>query len=161
VLSPDGRYRYLLTRRVGPGHDTATFIMLNPSTADATVDDPTIRKCVGFSRRWRCGVLRVVNLFAFRAADPSILKAADDPIGPENSRWILRMLRTAEQSGGQSIVVCAWGVHGAFQNQDVTVLRLLHGRAIRLMSLGITKHGYPRHPLYAPYSSRRIGLAPI
>src|SRR5262249_40146014 len=105
VFSTDGRYRYLLTRRVGPGRKSATFIMLNPSTADATADDPTIRKCIGFARRWRCGVLRVVNLFAFRATDPDVLKAAADPVGPENRRWILRSIRRTNRQ----IVVCAWG----------------------------------------------------
>jgi hypothetical protein len=159
VISPDGRYRYLLTRRVGPGRDSATFIMLNPSTADATADDPTIRKCIGFSRRWRCGVLRVVNLFAFRATEPGRLKAAADPIGPANLRWVLRAVRSAERSRGRSTVVCAWGVHGAFQDQDIAILRLLQARAFRVVALGLTKDGHPRHPLYAPYRSRRMPFA--
>jgi hypothetical protein len=157
VISPDGRYRYLLTRRVGPGRKTATFIMLNPSTANATVDDPTIRKCIGFSRRWRCGVLRVVNLFAFRATEPRVLKMAVDPVGPENLRWILRSVR----SRGRMTVVCAWGVHGEHRGQDTAVLRLFHGRAVRLVALGLTQDGHPRHPLYAPYSARPIRFRPI
>ena len=160
VISADGRYRYLLARRVGPGPNMATFIMLNPSTADATVDDPTIRKCIGFSRRWRCGVLRVVNLFAFRATDLGLLKAAADPVGPENLQWILRSVEDTEQPPVRSTVVCAWGVHGAHQNQDVAILRLLQRRAIPLVALGLTKDGHPRHPLYAPYSSRRIPFVP-
>src|SRR5437588_2477108 len=88
VFSPDGRYRYLLTRRLGRSRRVATFIMLNPSTADAINNDPTIRKCVGFARRWGCGLLQVVNLFALRATEPRVLRAAADPVGPENSRWI-------------------------------------------------------------------------
>ena len=130
--------------------------MLNPSTADATVDDPTIRKCIGFSRRWRCGVFRVVNLFAFRTTNPGCLKSVADPVGPENLRWILRSVDAAEGSRERSTVVCAWGVHGAHQNQDVAILGLLKRRTIRLVALGRTKDGYPRHPLYAPYSSRRV-----
>jgi hypothetical protein len=156
VVSPDGRYRYLLTRRVGPGRKTATFIMLNPSTADATVDDPTIRKCIGFSRRWRCGMLEVVNLFAFRATDPRHLKVATDPVGPANLYWILRTI-----AGAHGTVVCAWGVHGAHQDQDAEVLRWLRGRAIRLVALGLTRNGHPRHPLYAPYGSRLVNFRPI
>ena len=70
VISACGRYRYLLTRRVGPGTRAVTFIMLNPSTADATRDDPTIRRCIGFARSWGIGGVDVVNLFAFRATEP-------------------------------------------------------------------------------------------
>jgi hypothetical protein len=160
VISPDGRYRYLLTRRVSAARDTVTFIMLNPSTADATLDDPTIRRCIGFSRRWRCGVLQVVNLFAFRTSDPGCLKTVADPVGPENLRWILRSVDRAEHSRVRPIVVCAWGVHGRHRNQDLAILRLLKRRTIRLVALGRTKDGHPRHPLYAPYSSRRILFGP-
>jgi hypothetical protein len=134
--------------------------MLNPSTADATVDDPTIRKCIGFSRRWRCGVLRVVNLFAFRTTDPRCLKTVTDPVGPENLRWILRSVEAAERSRERSTVVCAWGAHGTHQNQDAAILRLLKRRTIRLVALGRTKDGQPRHPLYASYASRRIPFGP-
>src|SRR5262245_29507082 len=160
VFSADGRYRYLLTRRVGPGEKVATFIMLNPSTADASADDPTIRKCIGFSRRWRCGVLRAVNLFACRATDPSDLKAAADPVGPENLQWILRAVRRSERSAQRSTIVCAWGVHGTHRDQDAAMLRLLHEQAIRLAALGLTRDGYPRHPLYAPYEARPIHFRP-
>src|SRR3954454_15761859 len=92
VISACGRYRYLLSRQVGPGLRTATFIMLNPSTADATNDDPTIRRCIGFARQWGCGRLAVLNLFAVRATDPAEMKRADDPVGPENRDWFDRHL---------------------------------------------------------------------
>ena len=92
VLSPCGAYRYLLTRRFGPGKKLATFVMLNPSTADAERDDATIRKCVGFARSWGCAGLQVVNLFAFRATDPTDLRMADDPVGPENDVWLGRAI---------------------------------------------------------------------
>src|SRR4051812_26865304 len=105
VISACGRYRYLLTRQVGPGPRAATFIMLNPSTADATKDDPTIRRCIGFARQWGCGRLSVLNLFAFRATDPAAMKRADDPVGPENKDWFERILTDA----GEGRVVCGWG----------------------------------------------------
>src|SRR5262245_34051042 len=90
-FSRDRRYRYSLSRRFGDG-PTSVFIMLNPSTADAERDDPTIRKCVGFCRRWGVGELHVVNLFAFRAVSPFDMKKADDPVGPRNRRAIEQAL---------------------------------------------------------------------
>jgi hypothetical protein len=102
-LSPCGTYRYLLGRRVGEGDRTALFMMLNPSTADATEDDPTIRRCTGFARREGCGVLEVVNLFAYRATDPAELRTAPDPVGPANDHHIKAAL------GRVALVVVAWG----------------------------------------------------
>src|SRR3954453_788312 len=106
VISACGRYRYLLTRQVGPGTRTAVFIMLNPSTADATDDDPTIRRCIGFARQWGCGRLAVLNLFALRATDPAWMKQADNPVGPENRDWFDRTFPASHDGP----VVCAWGV---------------------------------------------------
>src|SRR5262249_54294569 len=87
VISDCGKYRYVLTRQTGAEVRSATFVMLNPSTADATLDDPTIRKCIGFAKNWRCGRLVVLNLFAFRATDPEVMKAEADAVGPENKSW--------------------------------------------------------------------------
>ena len=103
VLSPCGVYRYLLTRRLGRGAKVATFIMLNPSRADAEKDDATIRKCMGFASRWDCARLQVVNLFALRAADPAALRGVDDPVGPENTAWLGRAIEEARKGP----VVCA------------------------------------------------------
>jgi hypothetical protein len=147
VISACGRYRYLLTRRVGPGPRTATFLMLNPSTADATNDDPTIRRCLGFARRWGCKRLVVLNLFAVRATDPADMKRADDPVGPENPEWFDRTLRALVDGP----VVCAWGVHGAHLGRDQAVLGWLDGYDIKPLALGITREGHPKHPLYLSY----------
>lgn len=152
VISACGRYRYLLTRQVGPGARTATFIMLNPSTADASNDDPTIRRCIGYARQWGCGRLAVLNLFAFRATDPADLKRAEEPVGPENRAWIERTLR-GDAAGP---VVCAWGVHGEHLGQDLAVLGWLAQLGIRPLALGLTRDGHPRHPLYAPYSAELV-----
>jgi hypothetical protein len=146
VISACGRYRYLLTRRVGPGMRTATFVMLNPSTADAANDDPTIRRCIGFARRWGCGRLVVLNLFAVRATAPADMKRVADPVGPENEAWFDRTL--ADRGDGP--VVCAWGVHGRHRGQDGVVLGWLDGLGISPLCLGSTRGGHPRHPLYLP-----------
>jgi hypothetical protein len=129
--------------------------MLNPSTADAERDDPTIRRCVAFSRLWGCGKLQVVNLFAFRATNPRDLRLAEDPVGPENSRYV----KEAVEAAGP--VVCAWGVHGGHLDQDLAMLRWLAEVGARPMALAVTKDGHPKHPLYVrsdtqlmPFSGR-------
>jgi hypothetical protein len=152
VISTCGRYRYLLTRQVGPGLRTATFIMLNPSTADATKDDPTIRRCIGYARQWGCGRLAVLNLFAFRATDPADLKRAVEPVGSENRAWFDRKLR----AGHDGPVVCAWGVHGEHLGQDGVVLGWLDALGVRPFALGLTRDGHPRHPLYLPKGAELV-----
>ena len=141
TLSPDGRYRYRLGRRWAEGA-TVTWIMLNPSTADAANDDPTIRRCTDFTKRWGYGGLTVVNLFALRATDPRALRRAyDQPIGlPDNDRHIV------EATASAALVVAAWGAHGTMYARDRQVRMLLDGRAVHC--LGTTKAGQPRHPLY-------------
>jgi len=115
--------------------------MLNPSTADATIDDATIRRCIGFACTWGFGALEVVNLFAYRATDPATLRRVVDPIGPQSDRYLLAMRQRA-----QTIVV-DWGNHGDWQNRDQAVLRLLGARR-DIYCLGKTLSGHPRHPLY-------------
>ncbi|MFL5328252.1 MAG: DUF1643 domain-containing protein [Gemmataceae bacterium] len=146
-----GRYRYRLTRHWGVG-PRVTFVMLNPSTADAERNDPTIRKCIGFAQRWGCGRLQVVNLFALRATSPAELRRVSDPVGPRNRGMIERVL--AEPGG---IVVCAWGVHGQLMEQgDKVAAWLEHIGNRELMCLGRTSAGHPRHPLYLPYTANLI-----
>jgi len=152
IVSSCGRYRYVLTRRLAAGRRTATFILLNPSTADASRDDPTICRCLGFARRWRCGRLVVLNLFALRATNPAELKQAADPVGPDNATWFAEMLR--ERAPGP--IICGWGVHGALDSQDRVVHALLAKLRLRPRTLGVTLAGHPRHPLYVPYSARLV-----
>jgi hypothetical protein len=153
-ISRCGKYRYVLTRRVGEGDRTAAFIMLNPSTADAIRDDPTIRKCIGFARKWGCGRLIVLNLFAFRTKSPSLLKRVRAPVGPRNEDWFKRTLANRNQPCLVGPVVCAWGDYGSHRDQDRTVLGWLDDLGIEPLALRLTKHGHPYHPLYAPYSAR-------
>lgn len=138
VLSADGLYRYELARTWS---DTApvTFVMLNPSTADASLDDPTIRRCIGFARAWGHGGIRVVNLYALRSTDPKALWCAPDPVGPDNDEY----LRRAAASGGP--LIAAWGAN-ARPDRVAAVLALPGLEA--LQALGVTKAGQPRHPLY-------------
>jgi len=142
-ISDDGLYRYNLVRDWGDNEDPGMlFVMLNPSTADAVEDDPTIRRCINFAKREGCGYMEVVNLFAFRATDPKAMKAADDPVGPENDLVIRQALEDAD------IVVCAWGAHGSFKARDKVVLDIIHQSGHVPKALGVTQAGQPRHPLY-------------
>jgi hypothetical protein len=150
IISADGRYRYHLSRRLDIGTDRiATFIMLNPSTADHLGDDTTIRRCVGFCRRWGCGELHVVNLFAVRATDPRDMREAAEPVGPENRAWVCRSAAIGD------LVVCAWGAHGTHRDQDLAVLRWIEDSCTPL-ALGVTRGGQPRHPLYMPYAAELV-----
>lgn len=143
-LSADGMYRYSLTRRWSPVPvpQFDLWIMLNPSTADAEQDDPTIRRCIAFSRSWGADGLRVVNLFALRSTDPALLSRHPDPVGPDNDATLRSMAHVTRQLGGR--VVCAWGAHPMAAERARTVRRLI-GAAV---CLGTTKAGAPRHPLY-------------
>lgn len=144
VISQCKKYRYSLSRTWDETLPTACFIMLNPSTADAEKDDPTIRRCVGFAKRLGCGGLVVVNLFAWRATDPARLAAVPDPIGPENDSHILRA------ATGCSLVVAAWGTNvpvlHCYRPADVKKLVMAVGAS--LTCLRKTKGGAPGHPLY-------------
>src|SRR3954471_10304152 len=105
-LSSDGVYRYTLSRLwdTDPVSPEMVWVMLNPSTADAAVDDPTIRRCIGFARLWGYAGIRVVNLFALRAADPKALLAHQDPVGPDNDHWLRAVT-------GERFTMAAWGSH--------------------------------------------------
>lgn len=137
IISECGTYRYTLSRCWDPPKPSCAFVMLNPSTADATQDDPTIRRCIGFAKAWGYGGVDVLNLFALRATDPSALRSHPDPIGPDNDEY-LRSLRGR-------FVVAAWGVHGALNGRGEAVRKMLGDR---LAVLGLTKDGHPRHPLF-------------
>jgi hypothetical protein len=119
--------------------------MLNPSTADAARDDPTVRRCIGFARSWGYGGLEVVNLFAYRATDPRALRRAADPVGPANRRHIAAAIANAR------LVIAAWGAD-ATAGDAAARLRALSRRELRC--LGLTRSGAPRHPLYVRATAR-------
>ena len=117
--------------------------MLNPSVADGKQDDSTIRRCVGFSKRWGYGGLIVVNLFALRATDPAELYCHDYPVGPRNESVLARTL----DQPSVKLVVAAWGSHGNLMDRDRIMLRMARDLGKAVMCLGTTKDGRPRHPL--------------
>ena len=154
-MSADGRYRFLLTRRTGFGNRAVMFVMLNPSTADAERDDPTIRRCINFAARWERGWLYVVNLSPLRATDPADLLRA----GPEPEEIWLENVRTILDTSARSdLVVAAWGVHGQAEGRAQRVLAALAGRC-EIHCLGTTRAGYPRHPLYLPVTEQLVRFA--
>jgi hypothetical protein len=156
TVSEDGLYRYRLWRECGGGsRSSVTFVMLNPSTADGSHDDPTIRRCVGFARRWQFQRLDVVNLFARRATDPRELSRVSEPVGPENDTHILDACRTAEW------VICAWGSRAFAQRRADDVARMLREAGIHLRCLRRSRHGRPWHPLYVSYGTRPISLGDL
>lgn len=156
-LSPCGTYRYHLTRTWAADEPVAAFVMLNPSTADAHEDDPTIRKCIGFAKRWGCGSIEVVNVFALRSTDPAgigrAILAGLDPVGPENDGAVEgAMLRAG-------LLVLAWGAN------DVGARgRAMYERARDLrretLCIGVTKDGSPRHPLMVAYATPLTAWTP-
>jgi hypothetical protein len=156
VVSRDGLYRYSLQRHwqnaALPG--TVVWIMLNPSTADGKADDPTIRRCVGFTERMGYGHLAVVNLFAYRTTHPTVMKSARgrgvDVVGPDNDDTIMRWCREA------ATIVAAWGASQAVDaGRALQVRRMLDDDPAcgPLHCLARTATGGPKHPLYLPNSA--------
>lgn len=143
TLSDDGVYRYRLDRIWDPDAPRALFIMLNPSTADATTDDPTIRRCRTFAHREQLGGFTVVNLYALRSPDPAALLDHPDPVGPDCDHHLLQAMRHPH------VAIAAWGAHPFAERRAEYVARLVvNATNTTLRCLGRTKHGHPRHPLY-------------
>lgn len=139
-ISEDGLYRYLLGRRWDDSLPGCVFIMLNPSTADGTQDDPTLRRCMSFAQKFGCGSLLVGNLYAFRATVPADLWKATEPTGGHrNTQTLTELLARG------SVAISAWGAQARQPRVD-EVLSI--PGADRLLALGFTKGGAPRHPLY-------------
>ena len=140
IISNCGSYRYRLERRIGAGSRTCLFVMLNPSKADATIDDPTITRCITYARAWGYDKLVVGNLFAFRTKYPTELKVAADPVGPENTKHLSKMFREAD------IVIAAWGNHGDHRGRAQEFREYTAKNGIDLHYLKLTKQGHPSHP---------------
>jgi len=140
-FSRDGRYRYTLGRRWAPGGRRVCFCLLNPSTADARVLDPTLTRCLGYARRWGYSCMDVVNAFALRSTDPAALRGDLDPVGPRNDAAIRRGGARAD------LVVAGWGVHATLGDRHQRVRSIL-ARVCDPQCFGTTKDGHPKHPLY-------------
>jgi hypothetical protein len=141
ILSPDHLYRYELIRVWDESLPRINWVMLNPSTADASKDDATIRRVINFSRAWGAGQIRVYNLFAFRATQPSELKKAPDPIGPDNDYYLSGI---PQHSGSR--VIFAWGSHGGhFPERVLQIQKRFDCSQVKVM--GWTANDQPLHPL--------------
>ncbi|TIX02022.1 MAG: DUF1643 domain-containing protein [Mesorhizobium sp.] len=141
TFSPCRTWRYRLERRWAPG-PKAAFILLNPSTADETKDDPTIRRCIGFAKAWGFGGLVLGNIFALRSTDPRGLYSHADPVGPGNDEALRGIAREAEK------VVCGWGTHGALNCRGRFALDVMREAGATPLALRVTGAGFPGHPLY-------------
>jgi hypothetical protein len=150
AFSPCRIYRYVLWRIWDESKPIVMLNGLNPSDADELIDDPTITREIDFVRRWGYGGFFKLNLFAFRSPKPEIMRLAADPVGPENDAYIIEYARRA------ALIVVCWGAAGYYRNRDTAVLKVLDG--LELYCLGLTKHGYPRHPLYLRAETRLIKM---
>jgi len=149
MFSKDLRYRYALSRVFPEFEEEAPvsicqFIMLNPSTADHDVSDPTVTRCMAYARRWGHTGLLVTNLFGLRATDPRELYKVDDPFGEGNKDFILSAAKQPEVER----VVCAWGTHGAYRDAGREMIEALVDAGIEPQVLKWTKDFHPAHPLY-------------
>jgi hypothetical protein len=151
VISECGKYRYHLWRRWDMDLPTMVWVMLNPSTADATEDDPTIRRCIGFAKREGCGGISVLNVFAYRATDPVELTKVADPVGPKNEAYLCY----ARNVSLMTILVCGWG-----KQRPGKVLREAYRNAGVILTcrnahcFGKNQDGSPKHPLYLPSNAK-------
>ena len=146
-------WRYLLWRGWNPYGKTVAFVGLNPSTADETKNDPTMRRCIDFCQRMKIdnkdvGCFIMLNLFAYRSTDPQGLRECADPIGSENDRYISETVHRVDR------VVVAWGAHSTpfMQERIATVAAMITNP----MCLGTTKSGQPKHPLYVPAKTQLV-----
>lgn len=144
TLSDDGFYRYTLARAWGPRPLGVLWIMLNPSTATAEEDDPTLRRCQAFTRAWGYDRLVVANLFALRSKNPVALRRAHDPVGPDND-WTLQQLLAGVDS---ALVIAAWGTNGGLRWRDAAVISMANRAGRTLHALELSAAGRPKHPLY-------------
>ena len=145
VYSPCEGYRYRLDRQWTDA-PPLTWIMLNPSTATEAANDPTIARCETRARVGGFGGVRIVNLFAWRATAPADLKRQPSPVGADNDAHLLAAC------AGAARVVAGWGTHGIHLDRAGQVLRMLRDNAVPIHTLGLTRQGHPRHPLYVPYA---------
>lgn len=140
ILDDSRTYRYRLWRTWDVDKPACAFIGLNPSTADETEDDPTLRRCIGYARAWGYGTVELGNLFGLRATDPAELREASDPVGPENDDHLRDICRDAK------LVVAAWGNDGELMDRAREVCRLLDDHDLH--ALVVNQTGHPKHPLY-------------
>ncbi len=144
-----GQYRYLLWRTWNPDAAQVAFVMCNPSTADGSSDDPTIRRCMDFAQSWGFGSLAVGNLFAYRSPSPRDLLTVADPVGPDNDAHLVQIARQS------ACLIAAWGCAGRYRERDRAVMEKLSAHSPRMVCLGRNADGSPKHPLYIRKGTER------
>ena len=150
TISDCGAFRYRLWR-YWQGDKPLVFVMLNPSTADANADDPTIRKCIGFAKRYGYGGIEVLNLYAYRATKPADLKAAGYLVGPDNDKHFQAVIDSQMEAGRTENWICAWGANARGLVRPLDVLEMLRMNGVRPRALHFTNDGIPAHPLMLSY----------
>lgn len=148
VYSDCEKYRYLLTRVWNPDGQKALFIMLNPSTATEVQNDPTVERCERRARALGFGAFRVTNIFAWRDTDPKKMRAAADPVGPQNDAVLTESCNWTDR------IIAAWGTHGEHMKRGRDVEALLRQTGLPIYHLGLSKAGHPKHPLYIAYAQQ-------
>lgn len=141
LFSACKRHRYLLWREWDLGERTVLWVMCNPSTADQDVLDPTLRRCLRYSRDWGYGGMWVANVFALRSTDPQGLHKFEFPTGRDNDAYLMHAAASCD------LVMVGWGVHGSFLGRGEAASKILAKEAV-LYCLGVNKDGTPKHPLY-------------
>ena len=152
AFSSCGRYRWWLERQWEPERPRLLFLGLNPSSADAERDDPTLRRLIGFARHWGYGALEVLNLFARCSSSPAVLRRCPEPVGDDNDSWIRSRVQQLGSDPAHALWL-GWGNGGAWRQRDQQVLQLLRQLTpptLPWLTLALTARGAPRHPLYAP-----------
>ena len=144
TISPCGKFRYSLSRRWSDGPRVLAYVMLNPSTADASLEDATIRRCISFAQAHGFDALEVVNLFAYRATKPADLRKTGYLVGPDNDAHLRRVCSSADT------ICVAWGANVKGLERPGVVLSMLRELGRPICCLAITKSGYPQHPLMLP-----------
>jgi hypothetical protein len=153
LFSPCNQYRYRLWREWEEGAGVLAFVMLNPSTADETANDPTVERCQRRAKAMGYRRLEVLNIFAFRSTDPQALYSHHDPVGPANDYHILRIASVVD------MIVLGWGAHGALNGRGNNVMDMLRG--YKPHALRITKDGHPGHPLYIGYKVQPLPITEL
>jgi hypothetical protein len=153
TYSPDKQCRYTLgrviTENVNLKPKRILWIMLNPSTADAFVLDPTLTRCYGFSKYWGFTEMIITNIFAFRSTDPKKLSEVFDPVGVSNDRILQAAFRDADA------IVLAWGADPMVSRRKALVMEMLKRASCPIYCLGVNKDGSPKHPLYLKKNQER------
>jgi hypothetical protein len=147
IFSKDHKYRYVLTRKWSK-EGICLFIMLNPSTADEYKLDPTVNRAYKIAKRYKLGELVVLNVFAIKGTDPSIIKFCSEPVGEYNDYYIKYYLKKSKMT------VLAWGNNGKFNDRATAVKKLIINSKIDPFCIDINNSGEPKHPLYTKNNAK-------